>query len=87
MRRVLRRPLRLLIVASWRMMEWEDVSLFVLLVPFVAALLLTVILLDGFFDAGMLLHALKGLNAEREQRGEKPARRRFVGKKLHLNEY
>ncbi|KAJ5511691.1 ATP-grasp fold subdomain 2 [Penicillium expansum] len=30
----------------------------------------------GFFDAGMLLHALKGLNAEREQRGEKPARRR-----------
>lgn len=44
-------------------------------------------LLDGFFDAGMLLHALKGLNAEREQRGEKPARRRFVGKKLHLNEY
>ncbi|OQD61342.1 hypothetical protein PENPOL_c017G01392 [Penicillium polonicum] len=41
----------------------------------------------GFFDAGMLLHALKGLNAEREQRGEKPARRRFVGKKLHLNEY
>ncbi|KAJ5793995.1 ATP-grasp fold subdomain 2 [Penicillium paradoxum] len=30
----------------------------------------------GFFDAGMLLHALKGLSAEREQRGEKPARRR-----------
>ncbi|KAJ5091710.1 hypothetical protein NUU61_006580 [Penicillium alfredii] len=41
----------------------------------------------GFFDAGMLLHALKGLNAEREQRGEKPMKRRFVGKKLHLNEY
>ncbi|OQE38305.1 hypothetical protein PENCOP_c008G07852 [Penicillium coprophilum] len=41
----------------------------------------------GFFDAGMLLHALKGLNADREQRGEKPARRRFVGKKLHLNDY
>ncbi|OQE07817.1 hypothetical protein PENVUL_c012G06451 [Penicillium vulpinum] len=40
----------------------------------------------GFFDAGMLLHALKGLNAEREQR-EKPARRKFVGKKLHLNDY
>ncbi|KAG0154922.1 hypothetical protein PDIDSM_495 [Penicillium digitatum] len=30
----------------------------------------------GFFDAGMLLHALKGLDVEREQRGEKPARRR-----------
>ncbi|EPS25730.1 putative mitochondrial carnitine O-acetyltransferase [Penicillium oxalicum] len=40
----------------------------------------------GFFDAGMLLHALKGVNAERE-RNDKPARRRFVGKKLHLNEY
>ncbi|KAJ5166822.1 mitochondrial carnitine O-acetyltransferase [Penicillium canariense] len=40
----------------------------------------------GFFDAGMLLHALKGVNAQRE-RGEKPARRRFVGKKLHLNDY
>ncbi|KAJ5640883.1 hypothetical protein N7528_000508 [Penicillium herquei] len=40
----------------------------------------------GFFDAGMLLHALKGVNAEREQR-DKPAKRRFVGKKLHLNEY
>ncbi|KAJ5332507.1 uncharacterized protein N7506_006290 [Penicillium brevicompactum] len=40
----------------------------------------------GFFDAGMLLHALKGLGADRESR-EKPAKRRFVGKKLHLNEY
>lgn len=34
----------------------------------------------------MLLHALKGLGADRESR-EKPAKRRFVGKKLHLNEY
>ncbi|CAG8427299.1 unnamed protein product [Penicillium salamii] len=40
----------------------------------------------GFFDAGMLLHALKGLSADRESR-EKPPKRRFVGKKLHLNEY
>ncbi|KAF3398358.1 putative mitochondrial carnitine O-acetyltransferase [Penicillium rolfsii] len=40
----------------------------------------------GFFDAGMLLHALKGVSAERE-RGDKPAKRKFVGKKLHLNEY
>lgn len=45
------------------------------------------LLLDGFFDAGMLLHALKGVSAEKEQRGEKPARRRYVGKKLHLNEF
>ncbi|KAJ5561823.1 ATP-grasp fold subdomain 2 [Penicillium sp. DV-2018c] len=31
----------------------------------------------GFFDAGMLLHALKGLSAERESRGVKPARRSY----------
>lgn len=43
--------------------------------------------LDGFFDAGMLLHALKGVNADREQRGEKMEKKKFVGKKLHLNEY
>lgn len=42
--------------------------------------------LDGFFDAGMLLHALKGVAADRE-RGEKPMRRRPVGKKLTLTDY
>ncbi|KAL3494438.1 Choline/Carnitine o-acyltransferase-domain-containing protein [Aspergillus germanicus] len=41
----------------------------------------------GFFDAGMLLHALKGLSVERDRVGDKPERRRFVGKKLRLNEY
>ncbi|KAL4915123.1 Choline/Carnitine o-acyltransferase-domain-containing protein [Aspergillus aurantiobrunneus] len=41
----------------------------------------------GFFDAGMLLHALKGLNVDRERGIDKPERRRFVGKKLRLNEY
>ncbi|KAL3467645.1 Choline/Carnitine o-acyltransferase-domain-containing protein [Aspergillus heterothallicus] len=41
----------------------------------------------GFFDAGMLLHALKGLSVERDRAGDKPERRRFVGKKLRLNEY
>ncbi|KAL5342350.1 Choline/Carnitine o-acyltransferase-domain-containing protein [Aspergillus crustosus] len=41
----------------------------------------------GFFDAGMLLHALKGLHVERDRGGDKPERRRFVGKKLRLNEY
>ena len=30
----------------------------------------------------MLLHALKGLNADRERTGDKPEKRRFVGKKL-----
>ncbi|KAJ5902134.1 hypothetical protein N7495_002662 [Penicillium taxi] len=39
----------------------------------------------GFFDAGMLLYALKGVS-ERD-RGDQPAKRRFVGKKLHLNEH
>jgi carnitine O-acetyltransferase len=42
---------------------------------------------DGFFDAGMLLHALKGVHAERERGSDKPARRRPVGKKLQLAEY
>ncbi|PLB36472.1 choline/carnitine O-acyltransferase [Aspergillus candidus] len=40
----------------------------------------------GFFDAGMLLHALKGVSADRE-RADRPERRRFVGKKLRLNDY
>ena len=43
-------------------------------------------ILDGFFDAGMLLHALKDVTAERE-RADKPAKRRVVGKKLDLNEH
>ena len=47
---------------------------------------LTALAVDGFFDAGMLLHALKGVGADRE-RAEKPARRRVVGKKLHLKDY
>lgn len=42
---------------------------------------------DGFFDAGMLFHALKGLNAERERSVDRTVKRRFVGKKLHLNDY
>lgn len=65
------------------MMEWVDVS-----IPLLndAAECQTDFFLDGFFDAGMLLHALKGVNAERDQRAT-PEKRRFVGKKLHLNEY
>lgn len=39
----------------------------------------------GFFDAGMLLHALKELKVDRD-RAEKPSRR-LVGKMLKLNEY
>lgn len=65
------------------MMEWEAVSI---TVSEYALVLELISVLDGFFDAGMLLHALKGVTAEREHR-EKPAKRRFVGKKLHLNEY
>ncbi|EEH08271.1 carnitine acetyl transferase [Histoplasma capsulatum G186AR] len=39
----------------------------------------------GFFDAGMLLHALKGLQADRDR--DKPPKRKLVGKVLKLNEY
>ncbi|PGH01626.1 hypothetical protein AJ79_07874 [Helicocarpus griseus UAMH5409] len=39
----------------------------------------------GFFDAGMLLHALKELNADRER--DKPPKRKLVGKRLKINEY
>ena len=35
----------------------------------------------------MLFHALKGLNAERERSSDRSMKRRFVGKKLHLNEF
>jgi hypothetical protein len=35
----------------------------------------------------MLQHALKALNVERGGTGEKPLKRRLVGKKLQLNEY
>ena len=43
---------------------------------------------DGFFDAGMLLHALKGVHGDRQRAGgEKVERRRPVGKKLQLAEY
>lgn len=65
------------------MMEWVDVSIPLLID---AVEYQTDFILDGFFDAGMLLHALKGVNAERDQRFT-PEKRRFVGKKLHLNEY
>ena len=42
---------------------------------------------DGFFDAGMLLHALKGVHIDRERAAEKPRRRQPVGKKLQIAEY
>lgn len=64
-------------------MEWEDVSFPVH--HFFNDTPLTY-LLDGFFDAGMLLHALKGVQ-ERERTHEKSSRRRPVGKKLQLNDY
>ncbi|KAL1955779.1 hypothetical protein VTO42DRAFT_8099 [Malbranchea cinnamomea] len=39
----------------------------------------------GFFDAGMLLHALRELSGR--ERREKPPKRRLVGKMLKVNEY
>ncbi|EEP81111.1 hypothetical protein UREG_05953 [Uncinocarpus reesii 1704] len=41
----------------------------------------------GFFDAGMLLHALQELQEGRERGRDKPSKRRLVGKMLKLNEY
>lgn len=41
---------------------------------------------DGFFDAGMLLQALKGSKEEKSKASEH-ARRRNVGKRLRLSEY
>lgn len=47
-----------------------------------------VLFIDGFFDAGMLLHALKA-SQEKESPSERVAgeSRRAVGKKLKINEY
>ena len=43
---------------------------------------------DGFFDAGMLLQALKANQDEKDRPNEKSfARRPSVGKKLRLSEY
>lgn len=68
------------------MMVWADVS-YTTPGPALMSAANVKTCLDGFFDAGMLLHALKGLNVDRERGNDKPERRRFVGKKLRLNEY
>lgn len=48
-------------------------------------------LTDGFFDAGMLLQALKargeGLDGGADSKPATAARRREIGKKLRLSEY
>ena len=45
--------------------------------------------LDGFFDAGMLLQALKASQEEKDRPSEKAIgnARRAIGKKLRLSEY
>lgn len=46
------------------------------------------VILDGFFDAGMLAQALKAKDEVAEKPSEKAAhQRREVGKKLRLMEY
>ena len=76
------------------MMIWEDVSFsfpqFFLSVLLLFGTELTV--LDGFFDAGMLLQALQARTGSLENTvlaaAEKATpRRREVGKKLRLSEY
>lgn len=46
-------------------------------------------LADGFFDAGMLLQALKASQEEKERPSDKVVgnARRAIGKKLRLSEY
>ena len=63
------------------MMAWEDVSREL---TFCCATL--TLLVDGFFDAGMLLQALKKKN-EQQPAEQIAQRRRAVGKKLALTEY
>jgi hypothetical protein len=45
------------------------------------------IFLDGFFDAGMLMQALKAKENAGERPSEKVVQRREVGKRLRLMEY
>ena len=49
------------------------------------------VVLDGFFDAGMLLQALKargeGSDVKPSERASVHARRREIGKRLRLSEY
>jgi len=42
---------------------------------------------DGFFDAGMLLQALKASQEEKVRPNERAIAKRAVGKKLRLSEY
>lgn len=53
--------------------------------------LLTYVQIDGFFDAGMLLQALKardeGLDHGDLSKADKVLQRREIGKKLRLSEY
>lgn len=42
---------------------------------------------DGFFDAGMLMQALKAKEGGEQRPSEKVVQRREVGKKLRLMEY
>ena len=45
-------------------------------------------MIDGFFDAGMLLQALKASQEERDRPSEKAmSARKAVGKKLRLGDY
>ena len=42
---------------------------------------------DGFFDAGMLLSALKANKDDEERPSDKAVRRREIGRRLMLAEY
>lgn len=67
-------------------MSWAVVS-FALCSCCVGVRFANVVTVDGFFDAGMLLQALKAKEEGAERPSEKVAARREVGKKLRLMEY
>jgi hypothetical protein len=75
------------------MMKWVDVSSFSS--QYLETDLLTRVSPDGFFDAGMLLQALKARSEQfesaetraSERAAAAQARRRDIGKKLRLSDY
>lgn len=54
---------------------------------FVSILLIRTRFLDGFFDAGMLLSALKARDEENERPSEQIINKRNIGRRLKLAEY
>ena len=73
-----------------RMKDWEDVSFHLAEFDLPEEIMAdSDICKDGFFDAGMLLQALRASQEEKERPSAKAAgnARRAIGKKLRVSEY